>query len=539
MTAPALAPATSLDTGEQFEIVSSPQRADLRVLRSDAGKVALARHLLAASDLVVGEDPLGGILLERWARQVEACRVGYRTLERGCGSWVFSPQRCDVRLCPDCERARSGRLVNRYDTVAGEMVSPKHWVFGLPNVAPGELHESLGVLLDAMAHLRHRALFAGGPCGGAHRAVAYDDVDTGEHHASGDEVEPCSHPRHRRELAAVGSCRCARCLEVDIQRAGERVTVNGCPRCVHDPVRGGIYSIEVTWSPTRPQGHPQGYKETADWHPHVHVLMDAPWIVQSEVRDAWQECTCDAIRRAEGRRAGSSERIAPCRHLRGWVPTGQCQHCGIAVGETDIWCGSRCRHKSLRAAGCRGASVVNVRAVDGAPGTPERRKAVMEVLKYVSKGLIDKDGHLLPGAGPLELAELLLAIRGRRLVAGWGSFRNVHDDDELERDTVPVWTGDIDEHGQDVILRLPRVCPCCGQEAQWGGPRKARRIFVHRRDDGVLVWLPPGSPAGRETGQFSPRDSRDPSVGIPQVDPLAFHRAMVAYRFRDAYRDDS
>ncbi len=499
MTALVVAPPTSLDTGEQFNIVTPSEGLDLRSLRCDGGKVALGRHLLAASEIIFEDRPGDGLLLDRWARLVEVCRVGRAVLERGCGVRIFKPQSCDVRLCPDCERARSARLVGRYDTVAGEMVAPKHWTVGLPNVAPGGLRDSLAVLLDATAHLRRRAVMAGGPCGGAHRAVAFDDVDQAVHHPAGDDVAACSHPRHRRELAAVGSCRCARCVEVDVMRAGYRVTANGCPRCVHQPVRGGIYSIEVTWSPARPPGHPYGYKATADWHPHCHILMDAPWIVWSEMRDAWQEVTCDAIRRAELRECSRSKgekhegktapKIAPCRHLRGWQATGMCHGCHKPT--TDVWCGNECRAASLRDAGCRGASVVWVSDVKGAPGSPERRGAVVEVLKYVSKGLIDKDGHLLPGAGPLELAELLLAIRGRRLVAGWGSFRNVHDDEEDERDTVPVWTGDFDDRGRDVILRMPRICPCCGREAEWGSPVTARRIHVRRNDAGVLVWQPP------------------------------------------------
>ena len=237
-------------------------------------------------------------------------------------------------------------------------------------------------------------------------------------------------------------------------RAGHRVTVNGCPRCTHDAVRGGIYSVEITWSPAREEGHAYGFKAAADWHPHAHILMDAPYIVWSEMRDAWRAVSCDAIRRAERKAAG------------GATPLPRCDH------DSDE---------------CRGATLVWVSDVKGAPGSPERREAIAEVLKYVSKGLIDKDGHLLAGAGPLELAELLLAIRGRRLVAGWGSFRNVHDDEDEERDTVPVWTGEIDEHGRDVVLMLPRLCPHCGQEAAWGGPTRALRRDCRRLPGGALV----------------------------------------------------
>lgn len=452
MTAPALAPATSLDTGDQFDIGTPAP--DYRNLRSDAGKVALARHLYEASDLLAVDDAPSAILCERWSREVGLCRIGRAVRDMNCGGHVFKPQSCDVRLCPDCERARSARLVGRYDEIAGQMVNPRHWTVTLENVALGALRPSVAVLLDALAHLRRRAIFAGGPCGGEHRGAAFDDVDTGKHHEFTDEVERCSHPRHRRVLAAVGSCRCARCLEVVVVRAGHRVTVNGCPRCTHDAVRGGIYSIEITWSPTRPAGHPYGEKLVADWHPHAHILMDAPYVVWSEMRDAWRAVTCDAIRRSARKVAGS----------KGPLP--------------------RCTHDSDE---CHGATSVWVSDVKGAAGSPERRAAVVEVLKYVSKGLLDKDGRLLPGTGPLELAELLLAIRGRRLVAGWGSFRSVHDDAKKENDTVPLWTGDVDDHGRDVVLWLPRLCPHCGTEAQWSGPVRALRRDCRRLPGGALV----------------------------------------------------
>jgi hypothetical protein len=247
---------------------------------------------------------------------------------------------------------------------------------------------------------------------------------------------------------------------VDVIRSGHRVTVTGCPRCVHDKVRGGVYSIEVTWNPER-----------ADWHPHAHMLMDAPWIGWAEMRDAWRAVTCDAIRRAECSRSRSENHEA--KTARKSLP--RCPHLADAKG--------------IATSGCRGASIVWVSAVAGAPGSDERRNAIRETLKYVSKGLLDHDGHLLPGAGPLELCELLLAIRGRRLVSGWGSFRNVRDDqaEDEKRDTVMVWTSDQDRYGQYLVIWLPRLCPCCGHEAVWGSPERIRRVDC-------APWRPPGGP---------------------------------------------
>jgi hypothetical protein len=416
-----------------------------------------------------------------------------------CGNYTFYPYSCHVRLCPDCERARSARLVGRYDEIASQMASPRLWTLTLPNVAPGALRSSLGVLIDALAHLRRRAIFTGGPCRGGHQAVAYDDVDAALHVASGEEASPCAHPPHRRELAAVGSCRCARCLEVDVVRAGQKVTVNGCPRCHHEAVAGGVYSVEVTWSPWRPVTHPWGYKEVADWHPHAHLLMDAPYILWAEMRDAWRAVSCDAIRRAEPTKKGAftrnKGRIAKCPHLA--------DDRGIAT------------------AGCRGASIVLVKSVQGEPGSPERRKAVSETLKYLSKGLLDADGHLLPGASGLELAELLLAIRGRRLVAGWGSLRNVHDDedDDQAADVVPLWTAEKDRNGDAVVIMMPRICPACGSEAMWEPPITVRRTACRRLASGVLIWRPPKP--------VPPRPA----------DPLAWIDSLVAWDLERAWHD--
>jgi hypothetical protein len=193
--------------------------------------------------------------------------------------------------------------------------------------------------------------------------------------------------------------------------------------------------------------------------------MDAPWISQREMRDAWRSVTCDAIRRHERKAASASGPLPKCPHL------------------VDS--------KGVATAGCRGASIVWVNSVAGAPGSDERRQAIRETLKYVSKGLLDHNGHLLPGAGPLELVELLMAIRGRRLVNGWGSFRNVRDDqaDDEPRDTVMVWTTETDRYGDYIPIWLPRLCPCCGDEADWGQPKHVLRVEC-------APWRPPGGSDG-------------------------------------------
>ncbi|MGD0407788.1 MAG: hypothetical protein ABSB34_02150 [Candidatus Limnocylindrales bacterium] len=453
--------ATSVHTGQQSDIdalaaarreASRQERAQARIARNDRAKVALAELIsLAAADRYE-EHPADAVALDEMASRLDACRGGSAFREASCGGYVVRPHSCNVRLCPDCERARSSRLVDRFAELSDKMARPRFWTLTEPNVARGDLELGIDVLIDALAHLRRRAIFEGGPCRADHRERAFEDVDTATRHTFGREVGPCDHPRHSRELAAAGKCRCARCIEVEIVSDGYRVTVNGCPRCTHAPVAGGVYSLEVTWN-----------TERADWHPHAHLLVDAPWIRWGEMRDAWRAVTCDAIRRAEQRASGKVGRIAACPH--------------------------HADEKGLATEGCVGASVVWVEDVRGAPGSEARRAAVRETLKYVTKGLLDEEGRPLPGAGAPEIAELLLATRGRRLVAGWGSLRNVHDREEDKLDPADYLVG---PEVLPSMVGLPRRCPLCGGEALWELPVEVRRANCRPGRGGVLVWKPPG-----------------------------------------------
>jgi hypothetical protein len=449
----------SVHTGQQSDIDplaaaqqrKNEDRALARIARNDRAKVALAATIREAAGALSEEHLADAIVLEELANRIDACRGGSAFRDAGCGGYLVRPHSCHVRGEPDCERARSARLVARFAELADEMARPRFWTFTLVNVAPGELGLGIDVLLDALAHLRRRAIFRGGPCRAEHRGRAFDDVDTSVHHAFSREVEPCSHPRHSRQAAEAGSCRCARCIEVEIVSDGYRVTANGCPRCIHAPVAGGVYSIEATWN-----------QERGDWHPHAHLLVDAPWIGWAEMRDAWRAVSCDAIRRAERRRAGVPGPIPPCPH--------------------------HADEKGLATDGCRGASVVWVEDVRGAPGSEARLAAVRETLKYVSKGLLDPEGRPLPGAGPGEIAELLLATRGRRLVSGWGSFRRVHDSEDEPLDPAEYLVG------PDVLPSmqgLPRRCPLCGGEALWEPPIEVRRLACRPGRGGLLTWQPP------------------------------------------------
>ena len=46
-------------------------------------------------------------------------------------------------------------------------------------------------------------------------------------------------------------------------------------------VAGGVVACDLTFN-----------EETMTWHPHLHALMDSPWINWGEMRDTWQAITC-------------------------------------------------------------------------------------------------------------------------------------------------------------------------------------------------------------------------------------------------------
>jgi hypothetical protein len=417
--------------------------------------VALAALTEASFDARYAAGDHRGIeILINMTKKLRECRTASAFKDRKCGAYYVRPNSCGVRLCPDCERARSGRLVARYGDVADDMADPRFLTLTIPNVALGELLEmGIPVLIDAQAHFRRQAIFAGGPCPNAHRAVAYTDLDTGKRYPADKSVARCDHPRHKRDLAAAGACRCARCLRVRVHSDGYQVELEGCPRCIHRGVAGGVYSIEIS------------FNEAGSWHPHTHLLLDTPWLVHSEIRDAWRACTCDAIRRAERRRDGLAGRVPTCAH--------SADARGLSVG------------------GCRGGSIVWIEPVVGDPGSAEFRKAVRETLKYTTKGLLDRDGRTMPGLRSADVGELLLAMRNRRLVAGWGTFRDVKDaddDDELDPEAFLV--------GDDVPVELrglPVHCPSCNATADWLWRIQIPRIAARSIGDGRWAyWDPPG-----------------------------------------------
>ncbi len=214
---------------------------------------------------------------------------------------------------------------------------------------------------------------------------------------------------------------------------------------------GGVTSIEMPYQ-----------ARAASWNLHANLLIDQPaWITHAAMREHWRAVTCDAIRRAERRAAG----------IRGRLP--------------------RCPHHydaQFRSVGsCRGASWVWVRRVQGAPGSPERRKSWRELVKYVTKGFLSRGGELLPNVPDQAFAEVLMATRHRRLVQGWGTWFGIHD---------RVEESGVEEEilvGPDVLpdhRGLPRFCPFCGTEAAWDLSIEVPRVACRWRGR-HLTWEPP------------------------------------------------
>ena len=134
--------------------------------------------------------------------------------------------------------------------------------------------------------------------------------------------------------------------------------------------------------------------------------------------------------------------------------------------------------------------MVWVETVKGEPGSDRWKGALRETLKYVSKGLVKEDGALAARATAGDVGELILALRGRRMIVGWGELYGLGDDDEETEGDSLFGADDFPwERG------LPRVCPACGRPAEWS----PGRFDVPRRQcvdvGGVLFWRPP--PAAR------------------------------------------
>jgi hypothetical protein len=191
-------------------------------------------------------------------------------------------------------------------------------------------------------------------------------------------------------------------------------------------VIGGVAAVDLTWSETN----------DGTWHPHLHVLMDAPWLSWAEMRDAWRALTC----------------ITP-----------------------------RCKHGA--SGRCTGSWMVWVEAVP--VGDEQRRRgAIREVLKYVAKphGIIDS-------GDPDRIGEYLWSTRRLRLVSGFGRFYHLQIEEEDPGDDEILVPGFGFER-----YRVRRVCWYCGAATTSGDwlhfdIRPRRDAF--RLPDGRYGWWPP------------------------------------------------
>ena len=418
---------------------------------------------------------IGGIILWQMAGRLTDCR-GARAARDACGAWLARPISCHVRLCPDCERSRSSKLAHRLGEIAVGMADPRFGTLAIANVGDGELGAGVDVILDAFASLRRRAILTGGNC----RVEHYRRPAKGERVSPLATGQSCGHPTHRDRP----SCQCAKC--------------SGCRRCLHAPTVGGVYALEITRN-----------RRARTWHPHIHFLADGPWLDVRELRDAWTGATCDAWRRFDARGGkttrgtglrrpdGGRPRVSlpRCRHVD-WTRCAReelgedgrlhrAEECSCAEAEAAAGC--RCL-RCARANGCRGSWTVWIEAPRDR--SPEGlAKMAREVTKYVTKGFLDKQGRVLGDVGGDELAELLLSIRGRRLVSGWGKLAPAADalEAELERDDVAgaVFTW------PDPRAGFPKVCPACRMPAEWDEPINVSRRHCRQDQDGRLWWRPP------------------------------------------------
>jgi hypothetical protein len=138
------------------------------------------------------------------------------------------------------------------------------------------------------------------------------------------------------------------------------------------------------------------------WHPHAHLLIESDYLPHDELRGAWAEITGDS-------------RI--------------------------VWIESVRRHAGQRFAG-------------------DVRAALHELLKYAAKPA----PAFLEAGDAGTLAELLVALRGRRLTAAAGKlYGRPVDEDPPELDLVLV----LPDNPAAEPYRAPRVCPLHGDVADW------------------------------------------------------------------------
>jgi hypothetical protein len=301
------------------------------------------------------------------AAALRGCREAVALRDRVCGGTLIVPQSCRVRTCPDCEQARQVQVIDRYQLAVEAIPAgrAKFATFTIRNRPRDELAAGLDHLRDSMEKLRRRAVWKGGRC--RDRSL-------------------CRQP-------------------LDPERPGWRLP--------HQPVAAALQTVEVTpWTPERPS-----------WHPHLHAIIDAPFIDQGELSDAWAAITGDSF-------------IVDIR--------------AVATYATE-------HHEG------------------------DTRAALAELLKYAAK----PHPAYLSERDPAPIAELLLALRGRRMTSATGYLHHLDPDLEYVLTAGPSCSLLVlvqpDQPGAEPY-RAPRTCPLHGGVADWTAAGYVSRALARKQD---------------------------------------------------------
>jgi hypothetical protein len=181
---------------------------------------------------------------------LDACQEVRAFREAQCGAYDVQPISCRCRVCPDCERTRSSRVVRETAAILEEVPANRRTFIVLTVRNTARLVDGFAVLDGGYTSLRRRPLFRGGRCRWRQR--------------DGKPGHPCA------------GASCSRWA------AGRHRADRNCPDFRHAPVLGGGRFDEVTYK----------VGDDRPWHPHANLLLDAPYLLQAELADTWRSNTC-------------------------------------------------------------------------------------------------------------------------------------------------------------------------------------------------------------------------------------------------------